>query len=74
MSIPDRLRIVEEIWESIPAKEPILDIPNWHKEILDQRLEELKNNPEGGESWEKVKKEIEILAVVHSSRRAPELG
>jgi len=35
-----------------------IDIPEWHKAILDQRMENYKNNPERYREWEDVKKEI----------------
>lgn len=35
-----------------------IDIPEWHKAILDQRMENYKNNPESYREWEDVKKEI----------------
>ena len=37
----------------------IIDIPEWHKAILDQRMENYKNNPESYREWEDVKKEID---------------
>ena len=35
------------------------DIPEWHKTIIDQRMENYKNNPESYREWEDVKKEID---------------
>ena len=34
------------------------DIPEWHKEIIDQRMENYKKNPESYRGWEDVQEEI----------------
>jgi hypothetical protein len=33
-------------------------IPEWHKTIIDERIENFKNNPESYLDWEDVQKEI----------------
>jgi hypothetical protein len=35
------------------------DIPDWHKEILDERLAKYESNTEGFVLWEDLKKNIE---------------
>jgi hypothetical protein len=35
-----------------------MDIPEWHKDIIDQRMENYKKNPESYLDWEVVQKEI----------------
>ncbi len=34
------------------------DIPEWHKAIIDQRMENYKKNPESYRDWDDVQKEI----------------
>ena len=34
------------------------DIPEWHKAIIDKRMDNFKNNPESYRDWEEVQKEI----------------
>jgi hypothetical protein len=34
------------------------DIPEWHKAIIDERMDNFKNNPESYRDWEEVQKEI----------------
>jgi hypothetical protein len=34
------------------------DIPEWHKAIIDQRMENYKDKPESYRDWEDVQKEI----------------
>ena len=35
-----------------------MDIPEWHKEIIDQRMEDYKEHPENCRNWEDVQEEI----------------
>lgn len=50
----EKLRLIGEIWDSITPPQQ-LEIPEWHRVILEQRLAEMKDNPEEGSSWEEVK-------------------
>lgn len=34
------------------------DIPEWHKAIIDQRIENYKKNPESYRDWDDVRKEL----------------
>ena len=38
LSVTDRLRLIEEIWDSFDAAEDAVDFPDWHKRVLDERL------------------------------------
>jgi hypothetical protein len=35
-----------------------MDIPEWHKAIIDQRTENYKEHPESYRNWEDIQKEI----------------
>ena len=37
----------------------LVDIPEFHKKIIDQRLKKYYENPQDTEDWEDVKREIE---------------
>ena len=52
-SVDDRLRLMEEIWDSLSG-ESLGDMPQWHREILEQRLTEADGNPEARSPWEEV--------------------
>jgi putative addiction module component (TIGR02574 family) len=43
---------VEALWESL-EREPV-DLPDWQRRVLDERLAELEANPDEGSSWEEV--------------------
>lgn len=50
-SVDDRLRLIGEICDSLPI-EALGEIPDWQKEILDQRLAEAEANPDSFIPWE----------------------
>lgn len=52
MSVDDRLRIVEDIWDSIAADSKDLKVSNELRQELDRRLEAYKEDPDAGVSWE----------------------
>lgn len=52
LSVEDRIRLVDEIWDSIAAETAGADIPQWHKDILEERLADLAANPEASVPWE----------------------
>jgi putative addiction module component (TIGR02574 family) len=57
---PDRrLAIMEAIWDSLAAAPEHVPIPDWHREILEQRLAEDDADLSPGESWSDVRSRIE---------------
>jgi len=54
LSIPERIQLVEEIWNSIVAEPEAMEITEAEKRLIDERLELHRNNPETGSSWEDV--------------------
>ncbi|WP_207787808.1 addiction module protein [Candidatus Thiosymbion oneisti] len=50
MPIDQRLRLVEDSWNSIT--------PAWHKTALETRLQEYYANPNEGSPWSEVKQRI----------------
>jgi putative addiction module component (TIGR02574 family) len=58
LSPPEKLQLVEDLWDdlaSVPAEVPIHD---WQKEELARRKANLMNNPATGLSWEEVKRRV----------------
>ena len=52
----ERLKLVEEIWDSLAATPQDVPVPDWHKEELDRRLD--KPTPGAGESWDEVRAKL----------------
>ena len=58
LSIPDRIRLVEEIWDTIAEENEALELTDAQKRELDRRLESARNNPEQGRTWDEIKAEF----------------
>jgi putative addiction module component (TIGR02574 family) len=58
LSVPERILMVEAIWDSIAENDEKLELTAEAKELLDNRIEAHKNNPGEGSSWADVKSRI----------------
>ncbi len=54
LPVPERVRLVEAIWDSISAVPEALPLTEWQKEELDRRLAEFEASPEAGSTLEEV--------------------
>ena len=55
LSIPERILLVEEIWDTIEAEfNNDSEITDSEKKIIDQRLDAYRRNPEKDLEWKKV--------------------
>jgi putative addiction module component (TIGR02574 family) len=58
LPIPDRMHLVEEIWNSIAEDEKQFALTDAQKNELDRRLHAQQANPDRGAAWEDVKKKL----------------
>ena len=58
LSIPERIKLVENIWDSIAAVPEALPLTDAQRAQLDSRLEDFQKYPERGSPWEEVKARI----------------
>lgn len=55
LSIPDRMRIVDELWESIATDEEHVSLTEEQQGDLQRRLDGIDADPSRGSTWEIVK-------------------
>jgi putative addiction module component (TIGR02574 family) len=58
LSVPERILMVEAIWDSIAENDEQVELSSETKHLLNERLEAHKNNPNEGSSWDEVKARI----------------
>ncbi|MCL4457106.1 MAG: addiction module protein [Nitrospirae bacterium] len=58
LSIPERIQLVEDIWDTIAAGADAVELSEEEKRIIDARLEAYHKNPNEGSAWEDVIKRI----------------
>ena len=55
LSVPERIQLVEDIWDSIATTPDQLMLSEAQRQELDHRLEAYSKNPDAGTSWNEVK-------------------
>jgi putative addiction module component (TIGR02574 family) len=58
LSVDERIRFVQEVWESIGADDPNALIDDETCAELDRRLDDYFADPDAGSPWEEVKAQI----------------
>jgi putative addiction module component (TIGR02574 family) len=61
MALPaaDRLALAEQLWNSVSENPAHVPVPQWHLDILAERLGDDEASPADGESWAEARREIE---------------
>ena len=58
LSVPERIQLVEDIWDTIAVEATSIELTEEEKKIIDARLEKYHKNPELGSPWNDVYKRI----------------
>ncbi|RPH52988.1 MAG: addiction module protein [Desulfobacteraceae bacterium] len=55
LSTPEKLQLVEDLWDDLAASPAEVPVHEWQKEELTRRKANLKSKPSSGVSWDEVK-------------------
>lgn len=58
LSIPERIQLVEDVWDTIAREADMVELTEDEKKIIDERLESYHRNPDLGFPWDEVLKRI----------------
>ena len=58
LSIPERIQLVEDIWDTIATEAEAIELTEDEKRIIDERLEAYNRNPDLGSPWKDVYKRM----------------
>ncbi len=58
LSLPERIQLVEDIWDTIAAEAEAVELSEEEKKMIDERLEAYHKNPTLGSPWEDVFQKI----------------
>jgi len=56
LSLPERLLLVEEIWDSIVNGDEYPELTESQRIALDQRVDSYHANPQQGRTWDEIKR------------------
>jgi hypothetical protein len=58
MTLPEKLQLMEELWDNLSKSAATLASPAWHKEVLDACRAKASSGQEKFTAWETAKDEI----------------
>ncbi len=58
LPVPERVQLVEDLWDSIARSNAEVPIPQWQKDELDRRKQNYLRNTSSGQTWDEVKRDI----------------
>jgi putative addiction module component (TIGR02574 family) len=59
MTVEQRLELIGRLWDEIPDSSVALPVPDWHHEIVKQRLAAADADPDAAVPWEEVEKQLQ---------------
>lgn len=59
MSLPEKVALLETVWAEIAIDPGQVEVPQWHKDILDERDLALKEGRATPLEWDEAKRQIE---------------
>lgn len=59
LPMKEKLALLEAVWAEISPESDELEVPQWHKDLLDERRDALERGEIRVIDWEDAKKEIE---------------
>jgi putative addiction module component (TIGR02574 family) len=51
LSVDEKIDYLQSLWDRIAVSPETIPVPDWHCEILDERLKDLEADPAAGDSW-----------------------
>lgn len=58
LSVDEKIDYLQSLWGRIAATPETIPVPDWHREILDERSKDLEADPDAGDNWEVVQERL----------------
>lgn len=58
LSVADRIRVAQDLWDSVADNAAGAPLSEGERELLDQRLAAYRANPDQGEDWKTVRDRV----------------
>jgi hypothetical protein len=58
MTLEEKLRTMESLWDDLCRREEAIPVPQWHKDVLDERERLIEQGKAHFMDWETAKKRI----------------
>jgi hypothetical protein len=58
LSTDEKIDYLASLWDRITTRSATIDVPNWHREVIAERLRHLDFDPKSGDQWDAVQKRL----------------
>jgi putative addiction module component (TIGR02574 family) len=58
LPVKEKIDYVQALWDRIAAREEDVPVPEWHREILAERLASFECDPSEGRDWDDVEADL----------------
>lgn len=58
LSVQEKLDLISALWNSMAEHPASIPVPDWQLKELERRIELQRNNPQPGQTWDEVTREI----------------
>ena len=58
LSPDDQIDYIQSLWDRIAAKPDQVPVPDWHRQVIRQRMADQEARPSEGRAWDEVRHEI----------------
>ena len=58
MTLADKLRMMEELWDDLRTRADGVPVPQWHKDLLDERGQLIESGEAQFDDWDAARKRI----------------
>jgi putative addiction module component (TIGR02574 family) len=59
LPLSEKLNLMELLWKEISQNEEAVEVPQWHKELLDEREAKIRKGEAKFIPWEEAKRQID---------------
>lgn len=58
LSVPEQIDYVNSLWERIASRPSEVPVPDWHRKVLADRLEQHREDPGDVQPWDEVRDNV----------------
>ncbi len=58
LSVEEQIDYVQSLWNHIAARPEQVPVPDWHREVIAERSEAYRANPEESKTWKEIEKNL----------------
>ena len=58
LSLKEQIDYVQSLWDHIAAQPEKIPVPDWHRQILAERVANYDSSPDDGKMWEQFEEEL----------------